>query len=315
MLRGFVALALVAAALAAGCIQPSDPAIKDSPPPSTRNDGGNMTATERTTNSTCSGNGNAETAFCASRTVAVSGSLSGVAKMDVDLKTVNGHVGVRQGGSGSWTLTAVLKAYGATQEEANANLQHVAYNWRHTDGSSHFVQAEAKDDGSNCRCNEQGDLDVSLPSDVVMVVTTETTNGAVSVEGKTDGLSAQTVNGAIRVNADVTQVSLSTTNGQIDATLRPTASGRISASTTNGQVALAVPEDAGRGYDATGRTTNGEVSISLKDGDLGPCPQGSQYYTPPCNERTFKTHGFEQRTIQTTLSATGTNGQIAIRPA
>src|SRR5581483_8108483 len=103
------------------------------------------------------------------------------------------------------------------------------------------------------------------------------------------GLSAQSTNGAVSINADVTQVSLETTNGQIDATLRPTASGRIGA-----------------------ETTNGLVEIGLKDGDLGPCPQGSQYYTPPCNERTFKTHGFDQRAIQEIVSATGTNGRIVV---
>jgi DUF4097 and DUF4098 domain-containing protein YvlB len=235
--------------------------------------------------------------------------------MDVDLKAVNGHVSVKQGGSGSWSLKAVLKAHGATQEEANANLEHVVFSWRHTDGSSHFVQAEAREDGSNCRCNAQGDIDVTLPTGLVMVVTAETTNGAVGVQGRTDGLSVQTVNGAVNVDADVTQVSLETTNGQIQATLRPTASGRISATTTNGQVALSLPEDAQRGYDVSGRTTNGQVSIQLKDGDLGPCPSGSQYYTPPCNERSFKTHGYDQRAIRSQVSATGTNGQIVVKGA
>ncbi len=310
MLPRLVALALVAAALAAGCIQPSDPSVQDSPPPNTHNSGGNMTASEQRTDSTCAGNGG-DNAFCASRTVSVSGSLSGVAKMDVDLKTVNGHVNVKQGGTGSWSLVAVLKAYGATQEEANANLERVVYTWRHTDGTSHFVQAEARQP-DDCRCNAQASIDATLPSDVVMVVTTETTNGAINVQGKTDGLSAQSTNGAVSINADVTQVSLETTNGQIDATLRPTASGRIGAETTNGQVQLRLPEDATHGYDVTGRTTNGVVEIGLKDGDLGPCPQGSQYYTPPCNERTFKTHGFDQRAIQEIVSATGTNGRIVV---
>jgi hypothetical protein len=311
MLLRFVALALVASALVAGCIQPSDPSVADSPPPSTHNQGGNMTASEQKTTGTCSG----DKPFCASRTVSVGGSLSGLAKMDVDLKAVNGHVNVKQAGSGSWSMTTVLKAFGATQDEANANLEHVVFTWRHTDGTSHFVQAEAKDDGSDCRCNAQGSIDVTLPTGLAMVVTAETTNGAVSVQGKTDGLSVQTVNGQVSVNADVTQVSLQTTNGQVQATLRPTASGRISASTTNGQVVLSLPEDAQRGYDVTGRTTNGEVQIQLKDGDLGPCPQGSQYYTPPCNERTFKTHGYDQRAIQSQVSATGTNGQIHVKAA
>lgn len=308
-----VALALVAAALAAGCIQPSDPSVADSPPPNTHNDGGNMTAREQVANATCSGNGGSKP-FCASRTVSVSGALSGIAKMDVDLKTTNGHVNVRQSGSSSWSLVAVLKAYGATQEEANANVARITYSWRHTDGSSHFLQAEARQP-DDCQCNAQASIDATLPTGLAMVVTAETTNGAIDVEGKTDGLSAHTTNGAISANADVTQVALATTNGRIDATLRPTASGRISATTTNGQVELSLPEDAQRGYDVTGRTTNGAVTISLKDGDLGPCPQGSQYYTPPCNERTFKTHGYDQRAIQTGVSASGTNGQIVVKPS
>jgi len=134
------------------------------------------------------------------------------------------------------------------------------------------------------------------------------------VQGKTDGLSASSTNGKIEVDASVTQVSLSTTNGQIAGKLRPSASGRIKAETTNGQVSLTLPEDAQHGYDVLGKTTNGVVQIELKDGQLGPCPQGSQYYTPPCNERSFKTTSYDARAIQSQVTAEGTNGQIVVRP-
>ncbi|MEA3200654.1 MAG: hypothetical protein QOE90_2082 [Thermoplasmata archaeon] len=310
-----VPVALVLLALAAGCIQPSNPADPSSPPPATHNSGGNMTASAQTANQSCTGNGGSGSAYCAGRRVSVAGDLSGVDKMDVDLKSFNGHVHVRQGAAGSWSLVADIKAYGASQDEANANLDHVIYDWRHTDGSSHFVQAEAKKDGNDCCKDAQADLDVTLPPGITLVVTLATTNGEVSVDGKTDGLSVETVNGPLNVHADVTQVSLQTVNGQIQASLRPTASGRISATTVNGQVSLSLPEDAQHGYDVTGKTTNGQVSISLRDGDLGPCPQGSQYYTPPCNERSFKTHGYDQRAIQTMVTAQATNGQVAVGPA
>lgn len=307
-----VALALVAAAIAAGCIQPSDPAVADSPPPATHNEGGAMSATTQTKNETCSGNGGAA---CAARRVLVSGSMGEIQKMDLDLRTFNGHLSVKPGAAGSWSMTAVLKAYGSSQEDAQAQLEHVLLHWRHTDGASHFVQAEVRKESNDCCRNAEGSLDVVLPADVTLVVTMSTTNGAVSVKARTDGLSVDTVNGQIQVDADVTQVALKSVNGQIQASLRPTASGRISAQTTNGQVALTLPEDARRGYDLDAKTTNGVVNIQLREGDVGPCPTGSQYYTPPCNHRTFKTRDYDGRAIQSQVALEAVNGQLVAKPS
>lgn len=117
------------------------------------------------------------------------------------------------------------------------------------------------------------------------------------------------------MSGKATQVDLGTSNGAIEATVEPTSSGRFSLATSNGPVTLRVPEDPSRGYDATGTTSNGEVAIQLRDGQKGDCPQGSQYYTPPCVHRTFRTSGFGGRSIQTLVTLATSNGDVTLAPS
>lgn len=317
-----VALTLFALLAVAGCLAPqvqdanSTPSSASSPASSTPSGSASMTASEVRSNESCSGQNSGNQAYCAAKKVRVDGAISGISRLDVDLHTVNGGVAIKNGDAGSWNLVATLKAYGSSPEEAQANLAKIRYTWSHVDGSTHQVHANADFSALNdCRCSPQASIETTLPAAVTKVVSAETTNGAISVAGKTDGLSASTTNGQISVDADVTQVQLQTTNGQITANLRPSASGRIHAATTNGQVVLELPEGESTGYDVHGKTTNGVVEIDLKDGDLGPCPQGSQYYTPPCTERSFKTHGYDARAVRTQVAADATNGQIVVKPA
>ena len=254
--------------------------------------------------------------WCITQTVRAGGAISDLPLLEVDLGTLNGGIQVTGGPEGSWRMVATLTTKASSREAAEAAMRDLTFAWAHHDGGSHFLEAKAEFRGRHEDVQRGADIEVVLPRSLVLRLVADTTNGGISVRGvRTDGLSADTTNGGVTVDADVTQVDLGTTNGGIEANLRPTASGRITLDTTNGRVALTLPEGETLGYDLEGSTTNGEVDVSLRDGTVGPCPQGSQYYTPPCNHRTFKTRDYESRAIRSQVQVGSTNGGIDVRPA
>lgn len=306
---------LLILALLAGCISPDQtqaPAGVRTP-----NTGGQMTATEKRTDSAtiCTDGGSLTKSqtFCATRTIAVSGTISGIPKMDVDVSSFNGDVAIHTASADQWGFVATLHATGATADEAKKNLDNIQFSWSHENGGTHFIQAQAKKDGEGSGYSAA--FDVGLPTGITYVLVGTTTNGDVTLTDlATDGLSLRTTNGHVSASADVTQVQLSTTNGDVAAKLRPTGPGRLTGSSTNGNVRLEVPEDAQHGYDAKLTTTNGHVDVQMKDGQKGDCPTGSQYYTPPCTERTFRSSNYDTRGIRSLVTVTTTNGDVTLMP-
>jgi Putative adhesin len=301
--------------LMAGCIAPPEP-----PTSSTTTTAGpeEMTAKEtRDQSAALCTDGidlSNDNRFCATRTITVDGTISGIGKLEVDVGTFNGGVAFAPAPEGQWGFTATLKARGATAEDALANLDDIQFEWSHVSGSAHFLHALAKKEGSGN--GYAAAFDVTLPPSITYVLAAQTSNGVVKVAGlRTDSLSAQTSNGMVDVDAAVTNVQLATSNGEIHAKLDPVGSGRLTLTTSNGRVDLALPEDARRGYEVEGTTSNGEVEIRLRDGRVGDCPQGSQYYTPPCSHRTFQTSGFAGRAVQSRVVVTTSNGDVAVGPS
>ena len=281
---------------------------------STRDAGGDarMSATEakREEAGTCS------RGWCITRTVTVTGALADLDLLEVDLGTLNGGIKVTGGAEGSWRMVATLTTKASSRAAAEAADRDLTFAWSHMDGGSHFLEGKAEFEGRHNDVQRGADIEVVMPRSLVLRLVADTTNGGVTVSGvRTDGLSADTTNGGITVDADVTQVTLDTTNGGIDAKLRPTASGRITLDTTNGRIGLVLPEGETLGYDLEGSTTNGEVEIGLRDGTVGPCPEGGQYYTPPCNHRTFRTKDYESRAIRSQVQLGSTNGGVEVQPA
>jgi hypothetical protein len=310
-----LAPALVIVLLAAGCIAP-DPSPGTPAGARTQNSGGEMTSKEARNDAvapcTTSPLGTSG-AFCATRTITVTGTISGIRAMDVDVSSFNGNVKLHAASSGQWGFVATLRARGATADEAKANLDNIQFAWSHEQGGTHFLSASAKKDGEGS--GYSADFDVTLTPEIAYSVVASTTNGNAALDGlTTTALALRTTNGDIDATATVTQAQLSTTNGGVKATLQPAASGRITATTTNGGVTLAVPEDAQHGYQATLKTTNGRVNVGTKDGDASPCPTG-EYYTPPCNERTFQTKDYGSRAVQDLVTIASTNGDVSLQPS
>ncbi|HUR68407.1 MAG TPA: DUF4097 family beta strand repeat-containing protein [Candidatus Thermoplasmatota archaeon] len=304
--------------IAAGCIAPAGDTDDVADHDRVSTSGGTMTGEEsRVEDATlCTDGlnlGATDQRFCATRTIKVDGTLSGFSTLDVSLQTFNGDVLVHDAPEGAWHLVATLKARGGSAEAAKAQLDAIDLTWSHTDARGHFVEAIARHEGDSS--DLEAAFELQLPRSILLTVVAGTSNGDVTLTDlRTAGLALATSNGDVVARADVQQVSLTTSNGDVEAELRPTGDARWTLSTSNGNVGLKVPEGPETGYSFEGTTSNGEVTYTLKDGEKGPCPQGSEYYTPPCNHRTFETRGFKARETQVYATLTTSNGEVSAAP-
>jgi hypothetical protein len=301
----------------AGCIQPPgdlDDVADRAPDART---GGTMTGEEtRRDDSTLCTEGidlSTDQRFCATRVITVTGTLSGFSSLDVGLETFNGDVQVLEGPAGKWGFVATLEGRGASAEAATAQVDSIDFTWSHEGDGGHFVTVVAEHEGE--ARNLEAAIVLTMPRDLVMTVVAATSNGNVELAGKTDKLALTTSNGDVIARSVATQTSLTTSNGKIDAELTPAGDARWVLTTSNGDVLLKVPEGGSYGYAITGTTSNGEVDYTLKDGEKGPCPEASEYYTPPCNHRTFETRGYRSREHQVQATLTTSNGGVTASPA
>lgn len=316
-----IALGLVLATAFAGCLQLPDDAADAADVDIDPATGGSMSAKEVRKDDVglCTENlgigGSNDDRFCATRTITVDGALAGFRAMDVSLDTFNGDIDILESAEGKWGFVATLKARGASAEAASATIDEIDFAWSHEDGSGHFVDVAAHYEGQ--ANNVQAEIELRMPRSVLLTVVGDTSNGDITLTGsRSEGLALDTSNGDIVAKgASVGQVSLTTSNGEIEAELTPISSGRWNLDTSNGDITLAVPEGATYGYSIEGSTSNGEVTYTLRDGEKGPCPEGSEYYTPPCNERTFETTSFVTRATKVTATLDTSNGEISAGPA
>lgn len=300
----------------AGCITLPDEADPDLPrDPET---GGSMTATESSTQNSavCTDGINlgSDERFCAERVVTVEGTIAGFDRLDVSLETFNGEITIEGSTGDAWRLVATLRARGSSADAAMSRVDDIDFTWSHEDATGHFVEVIAEHDGNSE--SRSVALELTMPRSLLMRLNAATSNGGVSLDGgRTDGLALTTSNGRISARGDVTQMALTTSNGKIDADVHPIGDGRWSLTTSNGEISLKVPEGDTYGYSMTGTTSNGEVDYTLRDGEKGDCPQGSQYYTPPCNHRTFETSDFRARDHEVYATLTTSNGEINVAPS
>lgn len=253
-------------------------------------------------------------------------------ELRVTLATVNGPVNVTSGDGSGWQLVARLTGYGTSPEEAEAQRDRLSLNW--STGApgdrslTAIVEQEQQDADTATGARTEASLDLVLPRQVLATLTATSTNGEVNVldleardltltvtNGRvhvqgttTERLTATGTNGLVDVTVDGTRTAtLAATNGQIQAIVTPGATGTVTASSANGGVNLQVPEGSQRGYDAEATSTNGLAAITLQDGETSsPSDPG---------HATFRTDGFEDREIQTTVAVTATNGAVHLGPA
>lgn len=244
--------------------------------------------------------------WCGERTLLVEGRI-GLDRLPlVDLRSVNGDVEIREGAGDAWSFLAVVKTRGLTEEDARRALDE-GWSWSHEDGEGgHHVKASPTPRiplvGAGVT---QLEYVLVLPGWVALdEVLVSSTNGDLHVTGfKMGTLRLDTTNGDVVARGRADDVSVSTTNGEIEAVLLPVKGGAWSFRTTNGDVELVASEHLSRGYDVEGRTTNGEVEILLTQGKVKDEDR---------NHKTFRTDGYEQRSVRTEIDLASTNGGITV---
>ncbi len=252
--------------------------------------------------------------------------------LPITLGTVNGPINVTTGTGPSWQLVARLTGYGDSEQAAQDQLDRLSFNWSIGTPEAPKLVATVSQDGSNQTQENLGNraeasLDLVIPEDLFPAVTATSVNGAVTLqaldasqlqltavngrlhvrETQARVLTASSANGLVDVDVEGTEtVTLSSTNGAIAATVRPGATGSLQASSVNGGVTVHVPETASYGYDAEATSVNGLAGITLQDGQ-------SDRSGP--DEASFRTDGYDDREIRTTVTVTSTNGGAHLGPA
>lgn len=308
-MRPLVAL-LPVALLLAGCIAPPEQDVDRSstpPPPEERIDG--MTAQETKTDRAVDCGGSSTPGACAERDLLVTGRI-GVGQLPVDLRSSNGVIVLQAGEGDAWSFHAVVRVRAASASEARDALD-TAWTWTHEENGQHVLKAGPAPTALSLNLPllptaprvVAARYEVTLPAWVLVDVKARTSNGGVTVTGvRAESLDAESSNGAIVLQGRAKDVRAQTSNGAIEVLLAPSGSGKVDLGTSNGPIQLTLLEDAAHGYDLKAETSNGRVTILLQDGVV----------EQEKSSASFRTSGYESRSVQTTVALETSNGAITV---
>lgn len=315
-MRALLAATLVGALLLAGCIAPPSLEPQDTtvePAGTTDVPLGTMTVGETNETAECFNDDNDQA--CRAKEVLLDGAMN-LESLDVQLLAMNG-VNVAGGPAGAWSLLVHMEATGASDSDAQENLDRMRLDWTHEEDGEHVLHARVVFEPAGLvpipnivsigetTPQMRSRMTLVIPSDTLATLDLETTSGGIDINGlRTDGITATTTSGGIGIQADVTSVTASTTSGGIEAALVPTAAGTIKLSTTSGGVEVTIPEGRRYGYEIDASANSGGVEIDLQDGVVN----GDK------NHKTFSTDGFSTRSIRTTMDLDTSSGGVDVSP-
>ncbi len=241
---------------------------------------------------------------------------------DITLDTTNGFVTLAGTRSSGYALTATLEGRGDSESEARERLDALGVDIGDAGGLSITGTNSDHPDWQGRSVS----LDVSVPSNVGHI-DIDTTNGFVTLEDlDADNVNVDTLNGFVEGTmaahdvhvtssngfitwvGDVADFIVSTSNAFVTVDVRPIASGTWDIDTLNGAIHLTLVEDASRGYDIRGSTTNGAIDFDFKDTEE--VSTGGGFVG---QERHEKTVGYETRATQVSVDLDTMNGGITGR--
>ncbi|TRO47179.1 hypothetical protein E2P65_04755 [Candidatus Bathyarchaeota archaeon] len=260
--------------------------------------------------------------FRVSETRVLDGSMT-ADRLLVDADIFNGGVEVSTWDRDEYQFTALIRAKGASDEDAQSNLEALELD---LDESTVLGKRKLvlRHNISPMRTTYYSiSLEVKLPADAVIdlnldssnggftlldmscgEIELDTSNGGVTFYDVTaDTVLVDTSNGWVRGDLDAADVNVDTSNGGIQLTLPSTRSGRYVLDTSNGPIYLDLSASPEVGYDQKLSTSNGGISIDLPD---------MVYSLNRDTRKEARTDGFAMKAVEIAIDASTSNGGMDI---
>jgi hypothetical protein len=252
--------------------------------------------------------------------------FEGVATSDdisLEISTFNGYIRVYTWDKAEYSLELTVRARGNTNKDAEDNIDDldVEFDESMVGGQLNlvlehnvpatktnlysllvevYVPADATYDTDLITSNGA----ISLNNMVGDLLRLTTSNGEVSFENvAAERIVAVTSNAQIRGDLEAPDTTLSTSNGKIDLDLPCTVSGNYDLVTSNAAVELDVSAAADVGYSVDLTTSNASVDLRLDD---------LEYTTNERTRKKAKTAGFDDKTVQITITGSTSNGSVDV---
>jgi len=241
------------------------------------------------------------------------------------VSNINGPVTVSTWDREEYEVTAVVKARGFSQNEADQNLAEMTislnkdvvggrqqliltYDYPSTLNPPYGVEVAVKLPSSSR-------IDLNLASSNGYITLTEIMNGGtinlVTSNGRftftnvsAETITGSTSNGGVEGQVDAKVMDVSTSNGPISLTITSSISGSYDLSTSNGAVNVSTPSSAG--YRITTRTSNGVVDFNLPN---------LSYSKNTNTEKSAQTTGYDSFVVKLVIEVSTSNGNVRIGPS
>ena len=241
--------------------------------------------------------------------------------LDVDI--FNGGIDVSTWARDEYHISALIKAKGGTDAEAEEYLEMFEFDldeelvggkvWlvlRHNIRPSQrfrysvMIEAILPEDATVDLDLDSSNGGIDLAEITGGVIDVRTSNGGIDFDDVTAGsINAYTSNGHVGGNLEAPDVHIVTSNAHIGLDTPCTVTGNYVLRTSNAGVDVTVSGSAGVGYDVDLSTSNGDIDVDLPD---------LEYTRNLKYSKAAHTRGFDEKDVRITISATTSNGGIEI---
>lgn len=280
--------------------------------------------------------------YVARKRVSLGNDFGGAGQAQVTLTTSNGDVTALANQGGGYGIEVQLEARASSESEARRGLDSLSVEHTDTlaagslrlDTQVQFGSLDAPDSPlpggisvgvggtGSAEIQRSGTLVVGLPSSVSYVLTPSTSNGSVrasGLSGSTADLSSSTgaatlngrwdtatlssATGLVSVSGDYASLDAQSGNGLVEAALQVNRSLNASFGASNGSVDVQL-SGGSAGYDLTGSTNNGRVSIDV----AGTVAVGAQTDTSAHR----RSGDYDSRSVKAQIEGSTRNGNVSI---
>jgi hypothetical protein len=240
----------------------------------------------------------------------------------LDVNSFNGPIQVSTWAKDEYSISALIKAKGATDAEAEENLERFEFDLDESMilGKKRLVLRHNAA-GTMNRYSVQ--IEVWLPADATIDLDLDSSNGGMylsDIDGgeikldtsnggfrfdnvEATNVDASTSNGPVTGMLDAWNTDIGTSNGAITLTLPCTRNGRYELGTSNGPVQLEVSSSTSVGYELDLSTRNGIFEIDLPNLD---------YVVNTRTRKEAHTYGLTSKSVRITIDASTSNGSMRV---